>query len=1557
MGCHSTEEIKLKYNNMRWKTLLTLAILGCAYQLSAQTFSPDREKFIKEYQKQVNEFGSKEMQKVVKDKMTPMLLESSDFPDRYFTTMVSTCNTLIEKRFKMDPEVIAYVFSVYSFVEKDLSETSYDAWQSSVDKLTENRNKDKLSKFLEFSEGFFGEGRISESSDFSWYYLGGTYEFEVKKNAVVKFSGGNLVCRVITNSNTSSERAVDSIRVLGTTGEFDPALKKWKGNGGKITWDRVGLDPAENYAELRHFNISMKRSAFNVDTVELTTSYLENTIEGRLAERATKRNDKDPQLYPQFLSFKQNVLIEEVAENVDYIGGFELKGASFYGTGNDRSPSRIELTKDGKPFIVAKAEQIVIDKKRIHIERAETSLFLNSGDSIYHPGADFNYDLEKKEIQISRTSTGIGQAAFQDKYHQLEIYVPKVIWKVDTEELQFSYEFGTSPEQRMARFESSKFFDERLYDRLQGLSSVHPLVALANYSYKYDEETMKAGTAASALGLTKEQATPTLIQLSNLGFINYDTERDLVHVTDKLITFVEAKAGTKDYDNIIFVSDQRPKTPPQLEGKTDMEIARDEYLSFLDSLFTDLNEQRRGMTEYATMDLANLKLKIQAVDRVGISQRKNTTVVPERSEVVIKQNRDFDFGGWVFSGNVEINTVAANFTYDDFTISLLDTKETVFSVDPIKREHGPGPVRMISEIEGVSGKLIIDHKNNKSGKNDLFDMYPRLVVENKTRIYYNDESIYRGAYDSTRFYYTVDPFIKDSLHKFVRNELRLQGELTSAGIFPKMKQELKVMPDYSFGFNTKAPAGGYPFYETEAKYDNIILLSNNGLQGAGKIDFIHSTSQTLPSSLFAFLPDSTVGIVDFVNRPHEQAVEFPPVKSDEAYISYVPKEDVLRVRSLPTKELEFFDGESNLRGGIEIRPEGMRGKGLMDLSRATLISDDFSFKRWDIDADTASFDLKNENPADNEEDPLVFNTDNVTAHVSFKDRLGEFNSNQGESKVNFPVNQYYCLMDKFKWYMDNAEIDMERASGKDITIDQGVDLKGPNFYSTHPKQDSLQFMAPKARFNVRKKVIYCDEVEYIDIADARISPDSMKVVIRKRAKIDKFQNATILANYITKYHKFDQAEVEIKARRDYKASGRYPYYDIDSNVYYVIMENIKPDTGYQTTASGLVKQEDNFKLSPQFDYYGDMSIAAANPLITFKGATRINHNCDKFDRNWMAFTSEIDPKNIQIPVSEKMKDLDGGSISAGIVWRDSPVTDSLKLYPTFLSALVDPNDPIVMTANGYLQYNTDAKEFQIGSRDKLINRLEVGNFIALHTESCSMNGDGEVKLGMDFGDAEIDAIGVVNYNQSTGETSMNITARMKMALDKGVMTDVAKRINGLEGLKPADFNSTTLEQAIRTWEDTKTADDFKARFLGGEEIKRVPKGLNHSMTISGIRLSSFDGFQTKGLITNVKSAVLVNMYGEPVMKYVPFRAFFQQIQSGGGGDAFNLLIDIPGGNDYYMHYGMSKKDGTLSILTGDTELSSAINEMKDDKRKTKNFKFEATSDSFDKDSFMDLFTQ
>ncbi|MBI3239847.1 MAG: hypothetical protein HYZ43_13560, partial [Flavobacteriia bacterium] len=388
------------------------------------------------------------------------------------------------------------------------------------------------------------------------------------------------------------------------------------------------------------------------------------------------------------------------------------------------------------------------------------------------------------------------------------------------------------------------------------------------------------------------------------------------------------------------------------------------------------------------------------------------------------------------------------------------------------------------------------------------------------------------------------------------------------------------------------------------------------------------------------------------------------------------------------------------------------------------------------------------------------------------------------------------------------------------------------------------------------------------------------------------------------------------------------------------------DSSYQTFAKGVVKNDANFKLSKQFDYYGKLAIKSANPLIYFEGATRINHECEKFPKNWMSFTAQIDPKNIQIPVSQNMKTLDGQAISAGIVWRDSRNTDSIRLYPTFLSALEVANDPIVMTASGLLQYDFDAKEFQIGSKEKLVNRGEAGNFIALHTESCSMNGDGNINLGMDFGDVTVDAVGTVNYDQTSGKTTMNTTMRFNLPMDKNAFEGAAERIVAIEGAKPLEFNSTTLEQALLQWSDRKTADKVKEEFTlsSDKKIKKVPDALEKSIVITGIRLSSFaePGNQERGLLTNVDGAAIVNFYGKPVMRQVVFKAFFQQIYSQNA-DRFVMLMQVPGAADYVLNYDMQKRDGKMSIVSNDTELTTAIGAIKEDKRKTKNFMYEVSS--------------
>lgn len=1529
--------------------LLSFFIFGVCTITFSQTFENNREKFLKDFDKLMRSSTSTNLKPFIENELAPMIGTPGNFPDDYFERMIRTSNLMIEKRHRAYPEVYNYVYSMYSLVKKKQPKESYEAWHESLDKLLDQRNPQRFREFIEVSGAFFSRDVVSIDPNFEWVCRGGSFKFSYDKSVLITFENTTLICRTINRGAGKKESQFsDSIKISGTSGVVDLSRKKWKGGGGTFNWEKVGLSPEKTFADIGDYQVSLRSTNFSCDSTWIKSPYFEQKIAGKINDRAKKgavnENLKLP--YPQFTSYQASFKIKNIIEDVDYQGGFSLEGGEFVGIGNVKEPAKLTFFRNSELFIITESAQVRISDEQLRAPFGQVYVKLGVEDSISHSGLDVIFKRKENELILTRGSSGMSQAPFVNSFHKLDMYVEQLSWNRSASEIVLGYNFSTSSQQRTARFESFEYYDERLYQKMQGMASVHPLVALYDYAYKYDKFTMKEGTAASALQLTINQAKPRLLDLATQGFISYDTENGIVRVTAKTENFVKAKSGKKDFDNISFVADLSPIRIEQIQG--------DQVSAERMEMIEKRNTKRSRMDKYGTIDLGSLELSLQAVDLIPISESSKTSIYPDGDEVVVKQNRSFEFTGWINSGRWEVKLTEGNYSYEKHGFNIFDSEMAFFRAIPQKEEHGKRLIPLQSVIEGLKGELLVDDNSNRSGLNDKFGNYPRLISKEKTRVHYDNKKIHLGAYERERFYFELAPFEIDSLVTFNDITQRFAGTLISSGIFPAIEEELKLMPDYSLGFSQKAPEDGYTFYGTGAKYENKILLSNSGLQGSGTIEFINSTSKS--KRLFTFLPDSTIGVAEFINRPQESGVEYPDAVGPDAFITFIPRSKILKARS-NNELISFFDGEAKLRGSTTIRETGMRGNGVMNLVNAKMVSDNFRFDRWDMRADTAAFQLDNKykEEGDLSEDPLAFKTENVNGDVSFKDRKGVFKSNDGESTVEFPLNQYVCKIDQFTWLMDNDEMTLEKKQTDNMSIEGDMDLVGPNFFSIHPKQDSLQFRSPRANFNLKEKTIYCYDTEFIEVADARIFPDSMRVTIRKNAKMDPFENAEIVANFITKYHKMINVDAKISARRAYTAEGDYIYTELNGKEYSIHFDEITLDTSYQTKAKGSVPAEDTFKLSPQFDFYGDVYLRAADPNLMFDGATRINHECEKFERNWMAFKASIDKEKIQIPVSDYMKDLEGNSISAGIVWRNSPVMDSVRLYPTFLSSMVDQNDPVVITASGFLQYDDGAQEYQIGSKEKLVNRGAKGNYISLHRSSCSLNGDGKIDLGMDYGQLSAEAVGVANYNQDTGETNLNVTLGIKAQIDPKAFEDVGEKIANIEGLQGVSFSSSTLEQALVEWVDRKTADKIKSDYTLKKELKNVPKELEENMIIlTGLRLVSYDEFgdQQRGLKTSVDNVGIVSIFGEPVMKSVPIKMFAQQRTA--VGDRFGLLLDIPGAYLYFFDYDY-RKDGTLNILSSDKDFNAAIKELKSDKKKSKDFLYKITENSAYKSQFLRVF--
>jgi hypothetical protein len=167
---------------------------------------------------------------------------------------------------------------------------------------------------------------------------------------------------------------------------------------------------------------------------------------------------------------------------------------------------------------------------------------------------------------------------------------------------------------------------------------------------------------------------------------------------------------------------------------------------------------------------------------------------------------------------------------------------------------------------------------------------------------------------------------------------------------------------------------------------------------------------------------------------------------------------------------------------------------------------------------------------------------------------------------------------------DNLEMKNSKQAEADINIDTDLDLAVSNFFSINPDQDSLNFGSSKAKFDVRRKRISCNEIKFIKVADSRITPDSGKIVIKRKAKIDPLENAKILTNDITKYYSLYDADVEIFTRHDYLASGIYDFIDLNGDKQNIFFSEIKPDTTDQTHGKANIKKNKLLPSKQNFNF-------------------------------------------------------------------------------------------------------------------------------------------------------------------------------------------------------------------------------------------------------------------------------------------------------------------------------------------------------------------------------------
>jgi hypothetical protein len=752
--------------------------------------------------------------------------------------------------------------------------------------------------------------------------------------------------------------------------------------------------------------------------------------------------------------------------------------------------------------------------------------------------------------------------------------------------------------------------------------------------------------------------------------------------------------------------------------------------------------------------------------------------------------------------------------------------------------------------------------------------------------------LFDGQYKRKNFYFELDTFKMDSLDNFVPENLKFKGTFYSAGIFPPFEETLMLRKDNSLGLIKETPESGLPLYEGKGTYYNTIDMSNQGLRGEGRLTYL--TSEAYTDDILFFPNSTSIHANKFNMAQQTTGVEYPEVHASDVKIKWFPHKDVMHTEQTD-KPYTIYNDSTTMSGKLKLKPTGLTGEGKMDMSKAVLESQHFTYEATSFDADTANFDLRTLDQKD-----FAFKTDTVNAHIDFDYQRGRFRTIENYSISDFPQNLYVGYLDKFSWKIDENELEVESkpdpkpAYGKtpELTALKDSTLPGVLYMSTHKGQDSLRFTSPEMNYKLADNTINAKKVRFINVADAKIKPHEGKVTVEENANLRKLENSVIVADTAKRYHRFFNAETKINGRYDYTAKGNYKYIDKNDNSQIIHFKKIGVDSSIHTFAEGSITKPDSFRLSPNYRFIGDVYIKSLRKHMRFKGGTRIFHDCPKIPHRYVQFETVIHPDSIYIPIGKKLTDLNRRKLFAG----PFITLDSTHIYSTFLSPRKDASDEHILSADGYLHIKDNSNNYLIGSEAKIKDPDTTGNFIRFNKKYCMSKGEGNMNLGVDFGEMKINPVGQISHDIKKNDIRFDLTLPIDFHYSKAALDTMISDIKSRNNLQPINLGSNRYEKNLNELIGIKKTSEYLNQARLFTEEAEVPNGLKNTILFSDIDFqwnTSSNSYIAQGKI----GIAMIN--GKPVNRYVNG---YVEIVKQKYGDKIYIYLKLDENRFYYFYY-------------------------------------------------------
>ena len=1193
-----------------------------------------------------------------------------------------------------------------------------------------------MDKYLTSCHSIFVDKVLSAKGNSKWTMREARMGFPSKDEFHLSVSG-NLALVSIKDESVIKQ----------TQGIYHLDGNRWEGSGGRADWSRFDISPDKAYVILpQHYTIDLNRSEYAIDSVIFNDKqYFKDDILGQFEDKVLPTAPNEKTMYPRVRSYRSDYRLHDLMPNIDFEGGIGMMGNQIdvFGGVDRKAVFKFRwkhneiVNVEAQHFVMSQDELLVSEHVSMRVYLTDTTNIAAEPDSIYHNNVGFRYDNKTRTMMAYRSEKDYGDAPFHDYFHGVDIFLEAMYWNIDKNTIEFRRMEGVNPNSE-GYLVSTCYFRNEEFNKLRGLDGTHPMVRLEKFlktnTLADNSNLFLVADFAEFLGYPIEQVISMLLRLQAEGYLEYYADTRTALILPRFFNVLESSRETTDFDVIKLHTATKGRNP---------------------NVVLDLNTN--------DMLVYGITSQIDGIDgaAVSLSDRKRVVIVPDLDRITLLRNHDFKFSGGVLAGMFEFFTKDCTFKYDDFTIDMAKIDSLRFYA---RKDNKVIPVE--GTLEKLKGHLRIDQGDNKSSRYETPE-FPIFSSDAEGFKFYrriNGGVFHPGSVDSVmtaddlegKFYYSLYPFVVDSLNDLSMRKVRFDGELVSAGILPNIVEPLVVMDDYSLGFKHQIgekDSDSYPMYDGSGRFHQQIHLSEDGFFGIGQLDY---QTATFKGDRFMMYLDSVTAITNqFKMIPRDDGTMYPMANADALRLKWDVTKPELTTETIDNPICMY--GDTYFTGKTTLTPEGYSADGKLKFGLTEFDSDHFALDSRTFVADSANFLLYSADTS-----AVAFAATNYRANVDFDAQKVQYDYLNERSNLDFPMNQYVCSLKEAEWDMASNSLHLHNpveSFGAYATATTREELlaihnNASKFISLVPDQDSLQFYSMSAEYDMTNYIIHAHDVKIIRVADAAVFPYMHDVDINAESKLEPV-NGDLLADTLNGFHLYKDAVVNIHSRKYYDAQGTWDYTNAEGSSTPIHFDTIVPVEGITHAYANITENQD-FKLSAQFGFRGRMTLTANEQfgyydgqfaLLEFEEKTPLLVDTlsmaldstmampmdtawmpveEEVDipalHNWFVSSTQINPNNIQIPVDIDRIRENESRMTNGLYYE-------LAIDGGYFGSFLTPREgrkdlDETAPANGLLTFDGDSLRFVINDEEKF------DSYIELNSRGV-VSGHGSFDLGFD----------------------------------------------------------------------------------------------------------------------------------------------------------------------------------------------------------------------------------